>query len=153
MLPALIPVCLELPPDAGDIRRHPPAGFQITAKLAQAGVDSGYCRLCILTLPLSAVQLPPLVHQRVDLCLKRLSQHGELPIIINAVLPQKLALPLVLAQFFYIRPDGEGDGAAAFGPGPAQQVQIVHIEGPEPVELFSGYLPDIAPPYGVAPGD
>ncbi len=52
---ALIPVCLELAPDAGDIRRHPPADFQITAKRAKAGVDSSDQRLYVLTLPLSTV--------------------------------------------------------------------------------------------------
>lgn len=78
---------------------------------------------------------------------------GKLPIVINAVLPQKLVLPLVLAQFFHILPHRKGDGAAELGPGPAQQVQIVHIEGSEPAELFPGRLPDIAPPDGIAPGD
>ena len=51
----LSPVCLELAPDTRDVRRHPPAGFQITAERAQAGVDSDYCRLYVLTLPLSTV--------------------------------------------------------------------------------------------------
>ena len=118
----LFPVCLELAPDAGDIRRHPPAGFQITAKRAKAGVDSDYCRLYVLTLPLSAVQLPALVHQGVDLGLQGLPQCGKLAVGIYAVSPQKLVLPLILAQLLHILPDGEGDGAALFGPGPAQQV-------------------------------
>ena len=115
-------VCLELAPDTRDVRRHPPAGFQITAKRAKAGVDSSDQRLYVLARPFSAVQLPALVRQGVDLGLQGLPQCGKLVVGIYAVSPQKPVLPLVLAQLLHILPDGEGDGAALFGPGPAQQV-------------------------------
>ena len=66
----LLPVKLELPPDAGNVRRNASTGFQFPAKLAKVGADSSDCRLYVLPFPLSAVKFPALVHQGVDLGLK-----------------------------------------------------------------------------------
>lgn len=51
----LLPVKLELAPYAGYVGRNAPTGFQLPAKLAKVGADSGDCRLYVLTLTLSAV--------------------------------------------------------------------------------------------------
>ena len=46
---------LKLAPYAGYVGRNAPTGFQLPAKLAKVGADSGDCRLYVLTLTLSAV--------------------------------------------------------------------------------------------------